>query len=143
MDLVKRLERLLSLRARKEEAAARDVASQQKQLDNAEQRMRELVERRTKPMVDARRMAAFQMTGAWTADQLEAAHEAMIASSGDLERARADLHKLRTERKVLQEHVDRAREAAALIAGRVGQSAADELAVTRRLYLERRKRADS
>lgn len=134
---MKRLERLLSLRQKREDAAARSVAARQSDMERAEERMKELVERRTQPVTDAKRMDAFRMTGAWTADELEAAHQALLATNSDLDKARAALNEVRSERKVLQEHVDRARAAAALISSRVAQSAADELALTRRLYLQR------
>lgn len=139
---MKRLERLLSIRQQREDAAARDVASRQTDLEQAEERMQQLVERRTQPVVDARRMDAFRMTGAWTADELESAHEQLLRTSSDLDKARKALQTVRSERKVLQEHVDRAREAAALIASRVAQNAADELATTRLLYLDSREDRD-
>ena len=99
--------------------------------------MKGLVEQRTQPLSDARRIEAFRMTGAWTADEIEAAHVQMLSTSSDLDKARAALATVRNERKVMQEQVDRARSAAAVIASRVAQSAADELALTRRMYLER------
>ena len=139
---MKRLERLLKLRSQREDRAAREVADKQQNLERAEERMRELVERRTQPVVDARRIEAFRMTGAWTVDELEAAHQQLLSGSTDLEKARAALQTARSERKVLQEHVDRARAAAALIASRVAQSAADEMAVTRRMYLDRQEEQD-
>jgi len=140
--VVRRLERLLALRKTKEDAAARDVAKRAGDFEHAEERMKELLEQRTQPVADATRMEAFRMTGAWTADELEAAHEALVASNTDLDHARTALAKARTERKVLQEHVDRARAGAALIATRVAQSAADELALTRRLYNDRTRGAE-
>ncbi|GEM_PF-5969166 len=139
---MRRLQRLLALRKTKEDVAARDVAQKAGDFARAEERMKDLVEQRTQPVADATRMDAFRMTGAWTADELEAAHEAMVSSNTDLDQARAALAKARTERKVLQEHVDRARAGAALIATRVAQSAADELALTRRMYDDRTRGAE-
>jgi flagellar biosynthesis chaperone FliJ len=139
---VKRIERLLSPRNKKEQSAAREVAERQDDLQKAEERVRELVERRTQPLDDVRLMEAFRMTGAWTATELEQAHDALITSHTNLDEARAALAKYRTERKVLQEHADRARKAAAVIASRVAQNAADELALTRRLHRERTEEAE-
>ena len=139
---MKRLERLLSLRRKREEAVAREVSDRHENFENAEQRLRELVERRTQPVSDVRRMEAFRMTGAWTALEVEQATNQMLSTSSDLDKARSALAQVRSERKVMQEHVDRARSAAAVIAARVSQSAADELALTRRMYLDRMREED-
>jgi flagellar biosynthesis chaperone FliJ len=130
---MKRLERLLALRKRREEAAAGEVAGHRTELEEAEERMKELVATRSRPVQDARRLSAFQMTGHWTAEELQAAEREMLRVSGDLDSARAALKQARTERRVLQEHVDRARASAAVIAARVAQSSADELAILRRM----------
>jgi flagellar biosynthesis chaperone FliJ len=139
---MKRLERLLSLRRKKEDVAARSVAEQQRNLESAQSRMKDLVEQRTQPLNEAQRLEAFRMTGAWTAEEIEGAHLQMLSTSSDLDKARAALATVRNERKVMQEQVDRARSAAALVASRVAQSAADELALTRRMYVERMKNAE-
>lgn len=130
---MKRLERLLALRKRREEEAAGEVAGRRSELDKAEERMKELVATRSQPVTDARRLSAFQMTGHWTAEELQAAEREMLRVNSDLDSARAALKKARTERRVLQEHVDRARAGAAVIAARVAQSSADELALLRRM----------
>lgn len=139
---MKRLERLLALRRKKEDVAAHEVAEQQRSLESAETRMKDLLERRTQPLSETRRIEAFRMTGAWTAEEIEQAHVQMLSTSSDLDKARAALATVRNERKVMQEQVDRARSAAAVIASRVAQSAADELALTRRMYIERTKDAE-
>ncbi|MDG2113764.1 MAG: hypothetical protein P8N02_14255, partial [Actinomycetota bacterium] len=113
---MKRLERLLSLRRKKEDVAARSVAEQQRNLESAQSRMKDLVEQRTQPLNEAQRLEAFRMTGAWTAEEIEGAHLQMLSTSSDLDKARAALATVRNERKVMQEQVDRARSAAALVA---------------------------
>ncbi len=130
---MKRLERLLQVRRRREEAAARSVAQGMADLAKVQNRMDQLLSQRTQPVVDARRMAAFRMTGAWTADELEQVSQLMVTSATDLDEARRDLHRLRTEREIVEEHVERGRAAAALISTRVAQNAADELALLRAL----------
>ena len=86
---MKRLERLLSLRRKKEDVAARSVAEQQRNLESAQSRMKDLVEQRTQPLNEAQRLEAFRMTGAWTAEEIAPACETASALNADSLHTRA------------------------------------------------------